>query len=91
MAEDNTFLNADNLYEDVEGEAGKNLNLEEDQRMNLVGTILDRFYKAEDARKSDERRWLRSYENEPIIDKNSKRLYFLSKWFDEKNERKCLF
>ena len=37
----------DNIYE-VEGEAGKNLNLEEDQRINLVGTILDRFYKAED-------------------------------------------
>jgi len=60
---DNTFLNADNIYEEVEGEAGKNLNLEEDQRMNLVGTILDRFYKAEDARRSDERRWLRAYEN----------------------------
>ena len=28
--------------------------------------------------------WLRSYENDPIIDKNSKRLYFLSKWFYEK-------
>ena len=28
MAEDNnTFLNADYIYEDVEGEAGKNLNL----------------------------------------------------------------
>ena len=60
---ENTFLNADNIYEEVEGEAGKNLNLEEDQRMNLVGTILDRFYKAEDARRSDERRWLRAYEN----------------------------
>ena len=60
---ENTFLNANNIYEEVEGEAGKNLNLEEDQRMNLVGTILDRFYKAEDARRSDERRWLRAYEN----------------------------
>ena len=30
---DNTFLNADNIYEEVEGEAGKNLNLEEDQRI----------------------------------------------------------
>ena len=60
---ENTFLNADNIYEEVEGEAGKTLNLEEDQRMNLVGTILDRFYKAEDARRSDERRWLRAYEN----------------------------
>ena len=28
MAEDNTFLNANNLYEDVEGEAGKQLKLE---------------------------------------------------------------
>ena len=60
---DNTFLTANSIYEEVEGEAGKNLNLEEDQRMNLVGTILDRFYKAEDARRSDERRWLRAYEN----------------------------
>ena len=60
---DNTFLTANNIYEEVEGEAGKTLNLEEDQRINLVGTILDRFYKAEDARRSDERRWLRAYEN----------------------------
>ena len=60
---DNTFLTANSIYEEVEGEAGKTLNLEEDQRMNLVGTILDRFYKAEDARRSDERRWLRAYEN----------------------------
>ena len=60
---DNTFLTANSIYEEVEGEAGKNLNLEEDQRINLVGTILDRFYKAEDARRSDERRWLRAYEN----------------------------
>ena len=33
MAEnDNTFLNADNIYEDVEGESGKTLNLEIDQK-----------------------------------------------------------
>ena len=37
--EDNTFLNADNLYEDVEGETGKNLNLEESQEQNLLGLI----------------------------------------------------
>ena len=60
---DNTFLTADNIYEDVEGEAGKTLNLEEDQRMNLVGTITDRFAKAEDSRRSDENRWLKAYEN----------------------------
>ena len=28
--------------------------------------------------------WYRSFENEPIIDHNSKRLYFLSDWFSEK-------
>ena len=40
MAEnDNTFLNADNIYEEVEGEAGKNLSLEEDQQTNLVGIL----------------------------------------------------
>ena len=60
---DNTFLNADNLYEEVEGEAGKNLALELGQKENLVGIIQSRFYQAEDARNADERRWLRAYEN----------------------------
>ena len=40
MAEqDNTFLNADHIYEDVEGESGKSLNFEEDQKLNLAGLI----------------------------------------------------
>jgi len=60
---ENTFLNADNLYEEVEGEAGKTLALELNQKENLVGIIQSRFYQAEDARNSDERRWLRAYEN----------------------------
>ena len=59
----NTFLTADNIYEDVEGEAGKNLNLEINQKQNLVGIIQGRFYQAEEARNSDERRWLNAYEN----------------------------
>jgi len=64
MAEnDNTFLSADNIYEEVEGEAGKTLNLEDDQRINLVGIVQSRFAQAETARDSDERRWLRAYEN----------------------------
>ena len=64
MAEDNnTFLNADNLYEEVEGEAGKTLTLEEEQRLNLVGIINGRFSLAEDARDAEERRWLKAYEN----------------------------
>jgi hypothetical protein len=60
---ENTFLNADYIYEDVEGEAGKTLALELEQKSNLVGIIQSRFYQAEDARNSDERRWLKAYEN----------------------------
>jgi len=64
MAEnENTFLNADSLYEDVEGEAGKALALEFGQRQNLVGIINSRFANAETSRDTDERRWLRAYEN----------------------------
>ena len=46
---ENTFLSADNIYEDVEGEAGKNLNLEINQKQNLVGIIQGRFAQAEEA------------------------------------------
>ena len=68
MAEnDNTFLNADNIYEDVEGEAGKSIVLEEDQRINLVGIIQGRFAQAETARESDETRWLKAYENYRVL------------------------
>ena len=64
MAENNnTFLNADNIYEEVEGEVGKSIVLEEDQRINLVGIIQGRFFQAEEARQSDETRWLKAYEN----------------------------
>ena len=60
---DNTFLNADNIYMDVEGEAGKALDLEMEQRSNLVGIVKSRFTVSEDARRSDESRWLKAYEN----------------------------
>ena len=65
MEEDNnnSFLNADNIYEDVEGESGKNLNLIPDQKINLVGLVQSRFALAEEARDSDETRWLEAYEN----------------------------
>jgi len=63
MAEDNTFLNANNLYEEVEGESGKGLKLPEDQQRNLIGIIQGRYAQAEDARQTDETRWLKAYEN----------------------------
>jgi hypothetical protein len=68
---DNTFLNANNIYIDVEGESGKTLNLEMDQKVNLVGIINSRFATAEDSRQADETRWLKSYENYRGLYKNS--------------------
>jgi hypothetical protein len=61
--EDNTFLNADNIYQDVEGEAGKTLSLELDQQRNLIGIIKGRFTQAENSRDIAEKRWIRAYEN----------------------------
>ena len=66
MAEnDNTFIdNADNVFfGDIEGEQGKALLLEEDQKLNLVGIIQDRYSDAETARISHESRWLTAYRN----------------------------
>ena len=63
MAEENTFLNANNIYEEVEGEAGKKLDLEFDQQNKLVGIVKNRFQQAQDSRKTDETRWLKAYEN----------------------------
>jgi len=60
---ENTFLSANNIYEEVEGESGVQLTLEEDQQRNLIGIIKGRFAQAEDARQTDERRWLKAYEN----------------------------
>jgi len=61
--EENTFLNADHIYEEVEGEQGKTLDLEDDQTRNLIGLIQSRFTIAEQARLGDEARWLSSYQN----------------------------
>jgi hypothetical protein len=63
MADENTFLSADNIYEEVEGESGKSLNLAADQKLNLAGLIASRFQVAEDSRKIHERRWLTAYQN----------------------------
>ena len=60
MVEENTFLNANHLYEEVEGEAGKTLTLEEDQQRNLIGIIKGRYAQAEESRSIAEKRWLRA-------------------------------
>ncbi len=63
MEQDNTFLRANDIYQEVEGESGVTLTLEEDQQRNLIGIIKGRFAQSEDARQTDERRWLKAYEN----------------------------
>ena len=62
---DNTFIdNSDNLFfEEIEGEQGKKLVLEEDQKLNLVGLIQNRYSDAETARIPHEHRWLTAYRN----------------------------
>jgi len=72
---ENTFIdNSDNLFfEDIEGEQGKKLVLEEDQQLNLVGIIQNRFSDAETARMPHEHRWLTAYRNyRGLYDKNIK-------------------
>jgi len=64
MAEnENTFLNANHIYEDVEGEQGKTLKLKSEQTRGLVGLIKKRFSNAERARLGEESRWLSAYQN----------------------------
>ena len=52
MAEDNTFIDsADNVYfENVEGEEGKALSLDEALSNKFVALLQDRYVSAEDAR-----------------------------------------
>ena len=72
---ENTFIdNSDNLFfEDIEGEEGKKLVLEESQQLSLVGLIQNRFSDAETARISHEHRWLKAYRNyRGLYDKNIK-------------------
>jgi hypothetical protein len=58
------LLDANALYfEEVEGEEGLELSLEEDQKLNLAGIIKSRFQAAEDARSSHEDRWITGYQN----------------------------
>tara|TARA_R100001594_G_scaffold3065_4_gene11787 strand:- start:1836 stop:4022 length:2187 start_codon:yes stop_codon:yes gene_type:complete len=57
-------LNADApFFEEIEGEQGQALVLEENQKLNLSGTIISRFDKAKKARILNEQRWLTSYRN----------------------------
>ena len=68
--EENTFLNANNLYEDVEGESGKTLSLEEDQQRNLIG-IKGRYAQAE-MLEINEKKWIQAYKTTGFVCKNVK-------------------
>ena len=50
-------------FKEVEGENGYSLDVEEDIRNRLVGLVIDRFQEAQDARDTDEQRWLKAYHN----------------------------
>ena len=66
MAEKETIntLTADApFFEEVEGESGQSLVLEEGQKQNLTGIILNRYENAKQARIPNESRWLTSYRN----------------------------
>jgi hypothetical protein len=64
MAENSFIDGANNIYfEDVEGEEGKALSLDETLSNKFVALLLDRFSSAEDARSLDEGRWITGYHN----------------------------
>jgi len=64
MAENSFIENADNIYfDDVEGEEGKTLSLDENLRNKFVALLQDRYVSAEDARSLDEQRWITGYHN----------------------------
>ena len=64
MAENSFIENADNIYfDDVEGEEGKTLSLDENLRNKFVGLLQSRFNSAESARNLDEQRWITAYHN----------------------------
>src|SRR6056300_1147637 len=65
MADKNSITdNANNVYfQDVEGEQGKTLNLEESLHNQFTGVIYDRYQSAKDARDHDEKRWITGYHN----------------------------
>jgi hypothetical protein len=64
MAENSFIDNADNIYFDnVEGEEGKTLSLDESLSNKFVALLQDRYVSAEDARSLDEQRWITGYHN----------------------------
>jgi hypothetical protein len=65
MENNNSLIdNADNLYfNPVQDETGLNIELDEALKSNLVGLIESRYLNAEQARDSDESRWLSAYHN----------------------------
>ena len=65
MSEDNTlYSNANEIYfNEIEGESGLEMNLNESIKSQLVGLIEARFEQAENAREHDEQRWLKAYHN----------------------------
>ena len=60
---ENTLTSNELYFSEVENEHGKELNLEESLRNNLVALLTDRFTAAQSSRDQDEGRWLTAYHN----------------------------
>ncbi len=65
MNEENQLLGSANdiYFQKVEGENTYEMTLEDDVRNRFVGLVESRFAAAENARDSDEHRWLKAYHN----------------------------
>jgi hypothetical protein len=64
MQGDDNKLGANNLYfNEVEGEEGLELELEESLNNKFVGLVSDRYASAKQARDYDESRWINAYHN----------------------------
>ena len=64
MADENTILGADSIYfQDVEGEEGKQMELEDSLKLKFSGIIQERYQSAKLAREYDEQRWINAYHN----------------------------
>ncbi len=65
MADENPKTESANsvYFQDVEGEQGKNIDLENVVHNQFVGIITDRYLSAKMARDHDEKRWITAYHN----------------------------
>ena len=89
MAEENeTFIEDDSIVlDDIEEDVA-----EDSQTENIIPFIMERFHRAEDYRRQDEERWLRSYRNYRGIygPQNYQMVWFQMLTLIHKNQNNCV-